>query len=235
MSDIPYARPMPIAVRGYAPPIDRNLRTGRKRKRQSIGPSDWRLVLHTDTTVDAAQRLQFGCFRVFNGGEFKQAGLFYDSLALSVEELRAIQEYADTHGFVAVRVDEFVDKVFYYYAYDLSALCVGFNLPFTLSRLAVAHAPARGRMRGGFSFQLSANTERCRLRIKHLNSRAALIGFSRPRKQNTSGSARRRGDATPPHLGYFIDVNTIACALLSGSWSLRSLAGHLQPVSAKHA
>jgi hypothetical protein len=49
----------------------------------------------------------------------------------------------------------FVDDVFYGLAYDLRATIVGFNLPFDLSRLAVRHGPARSKMRGGFTFQLS--------------------------------------------------------------------------------
>ncbi len=43
---------------------------------------------------------------------------------------------------------QFVEDVFYGFGYDLRATIIGFNLPFDLSRLAVAHGPARGKMRG---------------------------------------------------------------------------------------
>src|SRR5262249_52112564 len=32
----------------------------------------------------------------------------------------------------------------------------------------------------------------------------------------------------PPHRGYFLDVKTLASALLFGSWTLKSLADHLE-------
>lgn len=42
---------------------------------------------------------------------------------------------------------------------------------------------------------------------------------------------RNRKLIVPPHRGHFVDVGTLACALLSGSWSLDTLAEHL---STKH-
>jgi hypothetical protein len=41
-------------------------------------------------------------------------------------------------------VEGFVDEVFFVYAYDLRGTCVGLNLPFDLSRLAIGHGSAEG-------------------------------------------------------------------------------------------
>jgi hypothetical protein len=51
-------------------------------------------------------------------------------------------------------VEEFVEKVFFVYAYELRGLCIALNLPFDLSRIAIDDASARRDMRGGFTLRL---------------------------------------------------------------------------------
>jgi hypothetical protein len=82
-------------------------------------------------------------------------------------------------------------------------------------------------MRGGFSFKLSTDKHRPRVQVKHLSNRAALIRFTIPPKQRTPSSRRKRGSNVSAHRGYFVDVRTLAGALLGGSWSLGKLAEHL--------
>jgi hypothetical protein len=121
----------------------------------------------------------------------------------------------------------FIDEIFYAYAYDLRGTCVGFNLPFDISRIALDHGIARGKMRGGFSFILSTDKKKPRVQIRHLNSRAALKQFAAPRGERTPRGMKRRGLTVKPHRGFFVDVRTLAGALLGGSWSLARLAQHL--------
>jgi len=52
------------------------------------------------------------------------------------------------------------------------AKSIGFNLPFDLSRVAIAHTYAQGSMKGGFSFTLGE--DRPNVRVKHLSQKAAL-------------------------------------------------------------
>jgi len=68
-------------------------------------------------------------------------------------------------------VEEFVEERFLPVTYKCGR-CIGFNLPFDLSRIAREHVPGRGRFRGGFIFQLSSDSRRPRLRVKHLNRKA---------------------------------------------------------------
>ena len=68
---------------------------------------------------------------------------------------------------------DFIENVFFHYAYDLRALCVGFNLPWDISRLALDHASARRAMKGGFTFKLSERKSRPRIQVKRLHGRAA--------------------------------------------------------------
>jgi hypothetical protein len=121
------------------------------------------------------------------------------------------------------------------WAYDLRATIVGFNLPFDLSRLAVAHGPARGKMRGEFSFQLSENERKARIQIKHLSARASLIQFAALRKHRDTKGDRKKRRRIPVRRGSFVDVKTLAAALASRSFSLGSLSEFLQTQTCKAA
>jgi hypothetical protein len=128
----------------------------------------------------------------------------------------------------------FIDDILFRYGYDCRAMIVGFNLPFDISRLAVNHASARGKiMRGGFTFKLSANRYRPSVQVKHLSHRAAMIRFTVPGKQRTPRGQRRRKMTVPPHRGFFVDIKTVAAALTSRSFSLASLGEFLGVASAK--
>jgi hypothetical protein len=127
----------------------------------------------------------------------------------------------------------FVDDVFYGLAYDLRATIVGFNLPFDLSRLAVRHGPARGKTRGGCSFQLSEDTRKARVQVKHISGRASLIQFAALRKRRDTKGDRKKQDRVPVRRGSFVDVKTIAAALFSRSFSLASLADFLKTQTRK--
>ena len=87
-------------------------------------------------------------------------------------------------------------------------------------------------MRGGFSLKLSEHRYRARVQIKHLSRRAAFIQFNSPTKRNDNLRDRRQGRAIIRR-GSFIDVKTIAGALLSRPFSLGSLAHHLKTETQK--
>src|SRR5262249_11792548 len=149
-----------------------------------------------ETTTDASQRLRFGSFQWRWGSTLERCGLFY-APDLGEHEQRTLANYAEAHGLELLTVEEFVENIFYRFAYEFRATIVGFNLPFDISRLAIKHGTARRRpMRGGFSFQLSLNPWRPRVQVKHLSRRAALICFTAPPRQRASRSTRK-GDRRP--------------------------------------
>jgi hypothetical protein len=127
---------------------------------------------------------------------------------------------------------EFVEDILFKRGYELRATAIGFNLPFDISRLALGWVPARGKMRGGFSFKMSEKWWRPHVQIKHLSGRAAFIQFTTPTKRNDNPRDRREG-RTIVRRGSFVDVRTIAGALLSQSFSLEGLAGHLKTETQK--
>ena len=218
-------------VRAYVPPPSREPRAAKGRA--AIPPSDWTLVFDTETTVDETQSLRFGAYQLRRKGELVELGLFYDPEGMSLNERELLKKVAVSKGAVFMARDKFVEEVFFGKAYELRALIVGYNLPFDLSRIAIAHDSARGKMKGGYTLLLSANQRRPRVQVRHLNGRAALIQFALPRLQRTVRGARKRGLPTPGRRGTFVDVRTIAAALLSLRGNLGSLADHLETSSRK--
>jgi hypothetical protein len=179
------------------------------------------LVFDTETTTDPSQRLQFGAYQLRRKGALIERGIFYgdvdktDMAALrgAFTELRATED-GETLKFLSRK--EFVDELFYGWGYDTGALIVGFNLPFDISRLATSHTRAKNNMRGGFSFELTDVNRFPNVRVKHLTQRASFIDFPKL----TVGAAT--------NAGFFLDLKTLAAALTSQSYSLKSLAEALK-------
>ncbi len=226
---------LPIAVRAFAPPPKAEEKpTHKKRTGKPAPASEYTLVFDTETTVDASQRLRIGDYQFRKGDELDEAGFFYDPAALSAAEVTLLRRFATECKLKLRTVAEFVDEVLFGRAYDLRASIVGFNLPFDISRLAIQHGAARGKaMRGGFTFKLSQRRWRPAIQIRHLNARASLIQFTHPPKpRNPRGHTKRK---IPPRerRGSFIDLKTIAAALLSRSFNLASLADFLKTPTRK--
>jgi hypothetical protein len=110
-------------------------------------------------------------------------------------------------------VNEFINNVFLPEVYDLKTLCIGFNLPFDLSRIAKSFGYARNGMKGGFSFTLTDDRKRPRLIIKHIDSTKAFIRF---------GSALDRDKCKLGFRGNFLDLHTAMFALTGESHTLES-------------
>ena len=122
--------------------------------------------------------------------------------------------------------------------YESGEVIIGFNLPFDISRLAIAQSRARKVVRhhkksgerivdhsmvGGFTFKLLEGSEHPHVRVKHLSRRAAFINFAMPAEQATADKTEETA-ARAAERGTFLDVKTLAAALTSQSHSLKSLA-----------
>lgn len=227
--EIPSAPPisdaLTIALRAYGEPQGK--KNAVRSEAQARGPSMWALIFDTETTTDESQRPRFGAYQLRYGDDLRERGLFFDPDALSSHEKRLIKSYATLKRLKLITIREFVDSVFVRAAYHWQATTIGFNLPFDLSRLASDHGEARGRMRPGFTFETGTPGRKGpRLRVKHLSRRAALMEFS-GRGQRLPRGQRKRKIAAPPRRPAFVDVATLAAALLSRSFSLGGLAKFL--------
>ena len=204
-----------IAVRAYTEKPDTKPVAQKTPPPGIAEPSEWTLVFDTETRTDPSQALRVGFYQVRRGEGLAEEGAFFDAEVLDRDERADLEAYCLEKGLSLRTVQDFNEAVFLGIGYDANGTVVGFNLPFDISRIAVAHGPARRTMRGGFSFELTKDTRRPRVRIKHLSARASLIDFARPGKNETARSSRKRDQETPAHRGYFCDVKTLAAALTS--------------------
>jgi hypothetical protein len=183
---------------------------------ESAWTSGLSIVFDTETVVDPSQRMRFGAYQVRHDGVLLERGLFHadDASGEDVAALRAFTaqlEPTDAGERLALTSRaEFIERVIFAWGLEAGGQIVGFNLPFDLSRIAIAHSYGKGTMKGGFSFTLAEG--RPNLRVKHLSQRAAFINF-----------AGRDGDDKNPDRGFFVDVKTLAAALTGQSHSLESL------------
>jgi hypothetical protein len=239
LSDAPLRVPLSIALRAFVskapePEVMQKKAKRPRRARPSAGPSEYTLVFDTETTIDASQRLRIGCYQFRKGEVLDEQGLFFDpNVLLSETDKELLEDFAKSRGLKCMTKAAFIDDIFYGLAYDLRATIVGFNLPFDLSRLALRHNSARGKMRGGFTFQLSEDQWKARVQVKHLTARAALIQFAARRKHSDTKGDRKKKVPSPVRRGSFIDLKTVAAALLSRSFNLASLADFLKTTTRK--
>jgi hypothetical protein len=209
------------------------------------------LVLDTETTIDAAQRLNFGSYRycrIFWEGQVPslvcvEEGLFH-AADLELRDpvgYQELVEYARRHkadvapgfpGRLWLRSEEEFRDVLWQEAIKKRSLIVGFNLPFDLSRLAFAWGKARGSFSGGFSLALwprkdggGENKYRPRLAVKSIDSKRALKGFQSSREPDWIDQIAVDGEPPDPfhtHRGHLLDVRSLVYALTDRSHSLAS-------------
>jgi len=235
--------PLPIAVRVFPEPTT----GGRKRK----GLAHWRrpntmLVFDTETRTDEAQALTFGSYRFIERGHCLEEGLFYaDDLPLS--DRAVLEAYVKSHAagtdlrngnpkLLLLSRREFLNRP-YLAAYKARSLVIGFNLPFDLSRLACRVGKARGRYAGGFSLALwdyrdkdgnwHISTRRPRITIKHIDSKRAIIAFTKtlePDKEDRipDGSPTGEPDEKYGFRGHFLDLRRLAFVLTDHGHTLKS-------------
>jgi len=179
------------------------------------------LVFDTETTSDQYQNLLVGSCGIWVNGDLQKFCLFYGEF-LKKGQISKIRAYARRYNFKILSKRDFVEKVFYPYVYQARAKCVGFNLPFDLSRLAISFGKAR-KFHGGFSLKLSENLAYPNIRIKSINSKASFIEFSKP--------VRKKSQKKKLHYkGYFLDLKTFSFALTNKSYNLE---GALQDFKCK--
>jgi len=204
---------------------------------QRPSPAKWPehvLVIDTETTIDTAQKLNFGVYRRCKlgaaGYQCVEEGLLYAD-GLDNQQRKVLERYVDDPKNVpGIEVkmfpprmqlnlysqSKFLERVFWG-AIRKAEMVVGFNLPFDLSRLALKSSPAG---RGGWSLVMSLrksrktgemepNPERPRVVITSKDSKMAFIGL---------GSILHRREW--PNEGRFLDPRTLGWALRNESHNL---------------
>lgn len=174
------------------------------------------LVFDTETTTDEYQNLQYGSCGIWANGRLNRFIIFYNEDLLNENETAIIKTFASKHDYEVMNRSEFNDKVFFPYVYRSRAMCIGFNLPFDLSRLAIRFTYSR-KYKDGFSFKLSEQPSNPSIVIKNLDSKRSFIGFTNP--------LRKKSDKIfKSYKGYFLDLKTFLFAITNNPYSLENAA-----------
>ena len=222
-----------IAIRAYTERPGREP-LGSLPRKIGLTPSRFTVVFDCETSIDATQRLRVGFFQTREFADLEREGLFFDPNAVTEAEESMIRAYAKMRGLEVLTVTEFRTGILLKYGYIRHATIVGFNLPFDISRVALSHGVARRDKRGGYSFLLTHDNDDPRIRVKHLSPKAAMMDFSKPGDQDTPRGMRKRGGKVDTYRGHFVDIKTLASALMSRRFSLRALAETLETPTQKH-
>lgn len=222
----------PLYVRAYTEAPNRKPLSEKERFAKPDLTSEWQVIFDTETTVDAVQKLRVGFCQVRKAGSLQREFVFVAD-DLPEADLATVKAYAHERRIELISVEDFRKKIILTVCYRGNGTLIGFNLPFDISRIAINAGVARGNMRGGFTFELSEWKSDPNIRVKHLNATSALIDFAKPGKQHTGRGMRNRAEKVEHNRGVFIDVKTIAAALLSGRFSLKRLANRLKTKTQK--
>lgn len=203
------------AVRAWVEP--RKPRRSRKRKAAKV---PWRpqrygervLVFDTETTTDAAQRLLFGFFRLYERDRLILEGLIVSD-ALDYGQMTTLAAYAARCRLPIYRRERFVEEIFYPEVYVLGTLCVGFNLPFDLTRIAIHAGSGRGENRRKFRVMLSRRVRWHDLRIESASGEPpSSASFPSASSTNGSGRSLRVGSLISARLAAHLAASGIRCA-----------------------
>jgi hypothetical protein len=197
-------RGLPIVLRVHTERASDQTPSNQSRSRATIPPwGNLVLVFDTETTIDVTQALTFGSARLckwINARlECLREYLFHadDLNQTDPDGLETLRAYARTHRaenhLELHSRSAFLDRVLWP-ALKSPIRIASLNLPFDFSRLAVKWSEGRGRFAKGFSLVLwslldktgkpKENRFRSRVRIKHVDSKRALIGFTNPGKDS---------------------------------------------------
>ncbi|SMH71349.1 DNA polymerase [Candidatus Nitrosotalea okcheonensis] len=201
-----------IAIRAYTVPKKSNLGKNKpksyKRPDDNANPTfDRVLVFDTETTTDLYQNLKFGYFETYQYGVLEEKGLFYDPIIVKPKELAILESYSNENNISLYTLEDF-RKIFLGEVYDLQTLCIGFNLPFDLTRIVLKSTNARKR-KDAFSLELSKNLKYPRLYVTHATNTLSFIEWANSMIWNG-------------FKGNFVDLRTLCHALTDTKHSLES-------------
>ncbi|WP_319507631.1 hypothetical protein [uncultured Methanolobus sp.] len=160
-------------------------------------------VFDTETTTDQYYNLKIGYFQIYQDGYIHHYGLFYNPDILTDIEIKICKTYTDRHNIALYTLKEFMDNVFYKEVYNFRSLCIGYNLPFDISRISKKVGDSRKQNKRGFTFTLSDYRFSPPIIIKKMGE-----------GHNFNFTSTRINKGKDYFSGYFLDVQTLAETLL---------------------
>ena len=98
---------------------------------------------------------------------------------VSESEITQLRKIYSSYPVTILSRKEFVEKVFFPYVFHARAKCIGFELSYIISRLAIDVTESR-RYQNGFSFTLSDRAKFPHIVIKSIDSKSQFIEFNKP-------------------------------------------------------
>jgi hypothetical protein len=163
--------------------------------------------------VPRTKKLDFGMCGIWVNERLFRLYAFYndDAKEGEIENLRKI---CSSYPVTILSRTEFVESVFFPYVFRARAKCIGFELPYAISRLAIDVTESR-RYQNGFSFTLSGRAKFPHIVIKSIDSKSQFIEFNKPiPKKNVIKSTFYRGA--------FVDNKTLGFVLTNDTYDLES-------------
>ncbi len=189
---------MEVAFRAFNVKKKNNKPRSDKPRRYSVPSYERIFSFDCETRTDPRQALTFGSFVIMRGEIVEKLGLFYNPVEVTKNELEVLQSYCNHDPTIRLYdLETFLETVFYPTVHKDEVPCIGFNLPFDLSRLTINYGYARGWMNGGFTLKLSKQDKHPAIRLKHINTAESCIEF-----HTTKYAKKVRG--------YFIDCQNLA-------------------------
>ncbi|MGH9515921.1 MAG: hypothetical protein ACRD3P_09625 [Terriglobales bacterium] len=224
-----------LFLRAYAiPKTEKKKRKKNHSNKESAKWPQFVLVFDTETRITADQSLTFGVYRlcqlVNRKYEVVKEGIFYAD-DLPAKELRVLEMYVQTAipdvssfppEFPLLSRSEFMQQVFWPAIKRDGAMVCGFNLPFDLTRLALAWSKGE---ENEWSLTMSRypdgaeNKNRPHILIKPIDSKKAFIKLAKPWNPE---EWKNNG------IALFLDLRTLAWSLLNKSFSLKRLCEKLK-------
>jgi len=200
--------PVEAALRAYVP-----VKTRKQRTRDIYPVERPILAFDTETTEDEYQNLLFGSCGIWLTGYLHRFILFYaqglDERNISILRKFAKKKSEEGKRIEVISVERFIEEVFFPWIVEDKALCVGFNLPFDISRLAVRCGYSRDRWRKGFTFWLTDDPNHPRVRVRSLDSVRSFFALAPP----------KHGKKLDAH---FLDLRALGFALTNQKLTLET-------------
>jgi hypothetical protein len=185
-------------------------KTNRKDREELYYNKRLTFVFDVEAVPDPYMELIFGSYSVYEDDRVIDTALFYGDV--TKEQLRTLKRYSESHGIRLMSRDEFAER-FIFYVYDRRAVCVGMNLSFDISRIAIYFNTSKTDS-SAFSFKITDNECHPRIYIRHLNSHHSFIRFIAPYAKNKKNKNK--------YPGVFVDLKTLTFALTNKSHNLES-------------
>lgn len=206
------------AIRAWVVPATKRRASGRKKRRipwRSAPYGKRVLVVDSETTVDFLLRLLYAVFQLYESGQLVREGIILGD-SLKPGELDIANAYAADHKLEVFSREDFCRDVFFPEVYVKGTLCVGFSLPFDLSRLSMKAGSGRGKNRRKFRLTFTSYYTNPAIYVETISGRAAFIGFA---PKNALNEWEK-----PFFRGRFLDLAALARALTGRGYSLRRAA-----------